>query len=361
MSDPNTNYSDYDKYASTHQTAIANGTNYNQTVYGKPVYNQTAYDQTVVIPICKKNDETRHPQAHIVTAQDMPSAAAPPPPLAVMGNPTNNKSRNNFTSSHHSKKSPQSTFWSNQPDIGTQLNRSPQFTRQIYNEFNPPPPSTRQSHAQFIHETLNYVFGQLCVTVAIVAGMYVHKESVKTYITNNPTIIWLPIIATFSTLLSLFCCVSKSSTATRQTLFWLFTISCGAMVGVSTIQYAPHVILNASVTLLVMVGCLNIWAYKMAKHGNDISFMGPALLSGLLMIITVGILNIFIKSTFLENCITVVSIIVFSLLLVYDLNRLYNGAEEEEYADPLIAAINIYLDIINLFLNLLRLFGNNKD
>ena len=133
------------------------------------------------------------------------------------------------------------------------------------------------------------------------------------------------------------------------------------MVGISTIQYAPHVVLNATVTLLVVVGFINILSYKMAQNGTDISYLGPSLLSALVLVITISILNVFIKSTFVENCIAVVSVILFTLLLVYDLNRLYSGVEENEYADPLIAAINIYLDVINLFLNLLQVFGNNSD
>ena len=77
-----------------------------------------------------------------------------------------------------------------------------------------PQSKPRQSHSQFVHETLNYVFGQLCVTVAIVAMLYAHKTQVKNYVVGNPTIVWAPIIATFATLISLFCCVSKSSTTT---------------------------------------------------------------------------------------------------------------------------------------------------
>lgn len=354
-----TNYTDYDDKMSYNQTHLNSVGNNKHTT-------------SIIIPqaqfVEEQDDQTEY-QTTVIRLQ--PAAATHPPPVAQPFNPTSttyttNNSRSAFNSHHPSgsasktKQSPPSTFWKDQNNLGTQLNRSPQFN-QRYNEFNPAPVQKRQSHPQFVHETLNYVFGQLCVSVAIVALMYAHKTQVKNYIINNSTIVWIPIITTFATMISLFCCVSKGSTVTRQTLFWLFTISCGAMVGISTIEYAPHVVLNATVTLLVVVGFINIWSYKMAQNGTDISYLGPSLLSALLMIITISVLNIFIKSTFVENCITVVSVILFTMLLLYDLNRLYSGAEEEEYADPLIAAINIYLDIINLFLNLLRLFGNDGD
>jgi FtsH-binding integral membrane protein len=213
----------------------------------------------------------------------------------------------------------------------------------------------------FVHETLNYVVGQLCVTVAIVASMYSRREEVGNYVQENPTITWYPITGSFITLIMLFCCVKHSSTNIRQLLFWMFTLFCGAMVGISTIQYAPQVVLNATVTLLVMVGFINIWAYNTAKKGHDLTYLFPSLIGMVLTMFTVSILNIFIQNTFVENCITVAGVLVFSLLLLYDLNHLYIGAEENDYADPLVAAINIYLDIINIFLYLLRLFNGGSE
>lgn len=347
------NNSEYDEndYNSTHINTVGNN-------------NQTT---SITIPQATIVKTDMGPEEYQTTVMRLqPAAATDAPPLAQPfipppSNPTQNSGRNIFdTCNDQVKQSPPSKFWRDQNTLGHQLNRSPQFTHR-YNEFNPPPIKSLQSRPQFVHETLNYVFGQLCVTVAIVAMIYAHKTQVKNFVISNPTVAWIPIIGTFTTLISLFCCVSKSSTMTRQTLFWLFTISCGAMIGIATIEYAPNVVLNASVTLLVVVGFINMWSYKMAQNGTDISYLGPSLLSALLMVITISVLNIFIRSTFVENCITVLSVILFTVILVYDLNRLYNGAEEAEYADPLIAAINIYLDIINLFLNLLRLYGNNND
>ena len=347
------------------------GSNYNKTHLNTVDHHN--HTTTITIPQAKiVQPETEHEEYQTTVMRLQPAAATDAPPLAQPfipppANPTQHtgrsffNTRNDQKSFHGKKQPPQGTsFWQDQTGLGTQQTHNPPFN-QHYNEFNPSPVQARQSHSQFVHETLNYVFGQLCVTVAIVAMLYAHKTQVKNYVVGNPTIVWAPIIATFATLISLFCCVSKSSTTTRQTLFWLFTVSCGTMVGLSTIEYAPHVVLNATVTLLVVVGFINIWSYKMAQNGTDISYLGPSLLSALLAVITISVLNIFIHSTFIENCITVLSVILFTILLLYDLNRLYNGAEEAEYADPLIAAINIYLDIINLFLNLLRLFGNNNE
>ena len=347
---PTTRYMNADYENSADYENPTNTNTYNQTHQNSIGKNK--YSTSIYIPEAQIVNQPQHRSEYQTTVMTLqPAAATDAPPIAQPFNTHSTKK---------TKQSPPSSFWRDQNELGTQLSRSPQFN-QHYNEFNPPPRQIRQPRLQFVHETLNYVFCQLCITVAIVALMYAHKTEVKNYIINNPTVIWIPIAATFSTLITLFCCVSKSSTTTRQIMFWLFTISCGAMVGISTIEYAPHVVLNATVTLLVVVGFINSWSYKMAQNGTDISYLGPSLLTALLMVITISVLNIFIKSTFVENCIAVVSVILFTLLLIYDLNRLYSGAEEDEYADPLIAAINIYLDVINLFLNLLRVFGSDSD
>ena len=264
------------------------------------------------------------------------------------------------------EKSPDNSFWKKQNRITENPAFIPQYpTRPPSNPF---PTYTdnnsKQSLSQFVNKTLNYVFAQLCVTTAVTTGMYLHKDSVNNYIISNPSIIWLPIILTFGTLLGMFCCSSKESLPIKKTLFCIFTIACSGMVGMSAIQYAPNVIISSSVTLLVIVGFINAYAYNSAIRGKDFTYCGPCLFGFLIIVITLSIVNIFVHSTFLQLCIAGLSVIVFTALLLYDLNRLYNGSEMNEFErpEPLIAAINIYLDIINIFLNLLQIFnGSSSD
>jgi len=216
-----------------------------------------------------------------------------------------------------------------------------------------------QSISSFVNKTLNYVFAQLCTTAAVTTAMYVNKTAINTYLVAHSGVVWIPIILSFVTLMGMFCFSSRDEIPIKKALFCLFTISCSMMVGVSAIQYAPNVVLTATVTLLVMVGFINLYAYHCANNGRDLSFMGPSLLGVLIIIITLSILNIFIHSSLLQLTIAGISVIVFSLLLAYDLNRLYNGCEKDDYIrpEPLMAAINIYLDIINIFLSLLQILG----
>jgi len=271
--------------------------------------------------------------------------------------PENNvhKSPNSGTSTLN--KSPPNTFWERQ-----QMYCNPMSQDLVTH--NSPGIYTfskldEQSISSFVNKTLNYVFAQLCVTAAVTAAMYVNKTAINNYIVAHSGVVWIPIILSFVTLGGMFCSSSPDENPIKKVLFCLFTISCSMMVGVSAIQYAPNVVLNATVTLLVMVGFINLYACHCANNGRDLSFMGPSLLGVLIIIITLSILNIFIHSSLLQLTIAGISVIIFSLLLVYDLNRLYNGCEKNDYLrpEPLMAAINIYLDIINIFLSLLQILG----
>lgn len=211
----------------------------------------------------------------------------------------------------------------------------------------------------FINKTLNYVIAQLFVTFMTTFFAYIHKESVNNYIQTHSGILWIPIILSFVTLLMMYCSRDKYL---KKTMFCLFTLSISAMVAASTIQYSPKVIMNACATLFLTIVGVNMYAKYTAKKEQDLSFMGPTLFGCLSIVIVMSIINIFIKTTFLKLIIAILSVIVFTALLLYDLNRLYMGADIDDdiLAEPMVAAINIYLDIINIFLNLLSIFGGDS-
>ena len=278
--------------------------------------------------------------------------------------PDNHNSRSAFGTKNQINKSPENTFWKNQKQLHNNPTSAATYPP---NNFDGLPTivksAKKMSLPEFVHKTLNYVFAQICVTAAVTTIMYMHKTIINNYINQHYGIVWAPIIITFITLMVMFCCNSKETEGLKKSMFCLFTLSCSAMVGVSAMQYAPEIILNATITLFVIVGFVNIYAYNTAKRGKDFTSLGPTLVGFLVMIITLGIINIFVKSSLMQLCIAAVSVIIFTALLLYDLNRLYIGSDYNEYneqPDPLLSAINIYLDILNIFLNLLQIFGNGS-
>lgn len=100
---------------------------------------------------------------------------------------------------------------------------------------------------------------------------------------------------------------------------------------------------------------------------EDLSNYGKYLMTGLISIIIMSVINFFLKAPFLYWIGTVLGIVIFSALIAYDVNRIKkiafqmaNGDEEAMNKLGIIGALNLYLDFINLFLYLLRIFGKKR-
>jgi modulator of FtsH protease len=93
---------------------------------------------------------------------------------------------------------------------------------------------------------------------------------------------------------------------------------------------------------------------------RDFSSMGRFLFIGLIVIVLAGLANIFLQIPALMLTISVLAIVIFSAFLMYDVQRVVNGGETNYVS----ATLAIYLDLINIFSNLLMLlgiFGGNRD
>lgn len=88
--------------------------------------------------------------------------------------------------------------------------------------------------------------------------------------------------------------------------------------------------------------------------------MGKWLFAGLLVMIVAGVANIFLQLPALQLTMSVIAIFIFSAYILYDVQNVINGGETNYIS----ATLNIYLDLYNIFVNLLSLlgiFGGNRD
>lgn len=89
-------------------------------------------------------------------------------------------------------------------------------------------------------------------------------------------------------------------------------------------------------------------------------FLGGFLLIALLMLVVMGLINaFFIKSKMVSLVKAYVGAIIFTLYLLYDFNQLEKKAGDESWATAVNISVNIYLDIINLFMDLLEILSEN--
>ena len=144
-------------------------------------------------------------------------------------------------------------------------------------------------------------------------------------------------------------------------LFSLFTIFMSYILSFTTINYDNGTILLAIGTTLSISIALSIYAIQ-TKY--DFTNIGAYLVVLVVGLIVATIINIFIQNTIFTKIIATIGIIVFSCFIVYDV-QLIVGGKHRRYSydidDYIFATINISLDIINLFLYILELFGGSRD
>jgi len=93
----------------------------------------------------------------------------------------------------------------------------------------------------------------------------------------------------------------------------------------------------------------------------DFGFLGGFLLISLIILIMMNLINIiFIKSKFVSLIRAYVGAVIFTLYLLYDFNRLEKFAGDESWATAIEISVNIYLDIINLFMDLLEILSESN-
>jgi len=110
-------------------------------------------------------------------------------------------------------------------------------------------------------------------------------------------------------------------------------------------------------------GALSLWGYTTQR---DLTAFGSFLIMGLFGVIIASVVNIFLGSSQLDWIISVIGVIVFAGLIAWDtqkIKEMYEPMDDGTVASRkvVMGALALYLDFINMFLMLLRLFGDRRD
>jgi FtsH-binding integral membrane protein len=213
---------------------------------------------------------------------------------------------------------------------------------------------TKPSFAAFSARALLWVGVQLSVTFAICGAMYARRDELLAYLSQNPVVPWIPVGLMFASLMFVFCATSRPA---RLGGFAVFTLSMSFVVGVSVMQYSPRTVMLAAAGTWGIVWAAAAYSARLAARGEDLEGYAPALGGILTTVVLLGLLNLFLKCSWLNVALAAVSVVLFTAYLIYDLTQLYDGADADDpmLEDGLIVAIGVYLDIINIFVNLLAL------
>lgn len=157
--------------------------------------------------------------------------------------------------------------------------------------------------------------------------------------------------------------LNRMSTGTALVLFCIFSAIMGITIAPIFIVYRLGTIVYTFFISAGVFGCMSVYGYFTK---TDLTKIGSYLMMALFGLILVMIVNIFAKSSQLEWIVSIVGVLIFIGLTAWDTQTIKKMAAyniDPALADKLatLGALNLYLDFINLFLFLLRIFGGSRD
>jgi uncharacterized protein len=210
----------------------------------------------------------------------------------------------------------------------------------------------------FVRSVYAWMFGGLLLT-ALAAVWVVSSPAMQQLVFRSP-LRWILLIAEFGLVLVLSAALTRLSAAAAASMFLVFSLLNGLTLSVIVFAYTQATIVQAFVSAAAMFGAMSIYGMVTKR---DLTSWGSFFFMGLIGLVIASIVNIFLHSSALGFMVSVFGVFIFVGLTAWDTQKLKSyatvtGPMQENLA--IIGALALYLDFINLFLMLLRLFGGGR-
>ena len=148
-----------------------------------------------------------------------------------------------------------------------------------------------------------------------------------------------------------------------KALFFLYAMANGLTLSLIFVIFTASSIASSFFITAGTFAVMSLYGYFTK---SDLTSMGRILMMGLIGLIIASIVNIFMQSTMMHWIISYVGVFIFTGLIAYDtqkikeMNIIGNEGTDEDTKESLMGALTLYLDFVNLFLYILRIFGDRK-
>lgn len=207
---------------------------------------------------------------------------------------------------------------------------------------------------------LTGIFALIAANYSPLAQMFYRFEG--DYIVGMTGLGWVVTLAPLGLVFFLSFGINKLSASAAQGVFWFYS----ALMGLS-LSYIFFLYTGASITRVFFITAatfagMSLYGYTTKR---DLSGIGSFLIMGLIGIIIASVVNWFLQSSALHFVISAAGVLIFVGLTAYDTQKIkaiYNEMDGQEVATKkaVMGALTLYLDFINLFIMLLRLFGERR-
>lgn len=176
----------------------------------------------------------------------------------------------------------------------------------------------------------------------------------------NGSSFWLFVILEFVLVIVLSWRCMKMSPVAAKICFILYAFVSGLTFSSIFVVYDIASIMMVFLVSSVIFGVMAFIGYK---TNVDLTKLGFYLMMGLIAVIVVSVINIFIGSNGLEMALSIICVLLFIGITAFDVQKIKSleesGLPEDNLA--IYGALELYLDFINIFIDLIRIIGENKD
>jgi len=219
-----------------------------------------------------------------------------------------------------------------------------------------------------VNEFVRSVYNWMCIGLAVTGfiAYYIANSSMSNVIITNRAIFWVLAIAELGLVFAISGMIDRMRAGTATALFVLYSALNGAMLSSIFVVYD-----NASIAKVFFIcsgtflAC-SIYGWTTKK---DLTSLGGFFMMGLVGMIIASVVNMFYKSSMLYTMISYIGVFVFVGLTAYDTQKIKDMAVSQPDGldggvirkGAILGALSLYLDFINLFIMLLRIFGGSRD
>jgi hypothetical protein len=175
-------------------------------------------------------------------------------------------------------------------------------------------------------------------------------------------LIWVLMLAPLALVFFISFRINSLEAGTARLLFFFYAGLLGLSLSTIFLAFTMTSITRVFFVSAAAFGALSLWGYTTKR---DLSAFGSFLIMGLIGVIIASLVNIFLKSSALDWTISVIGVLVFAGLTAWDtqkIKEMYDVNDDGTVSGrkAVMGALALYLDFINLFLMLLRIFGDRR-
>ena len=205
------------------------------------------------------------------------------------------------------------------------------------------------------------MFLGLGVTAGI-AAWFSSNQQVMDKLQANPTWMIVAIIVQLGLVMGISFGMNKISSATATLLFMLYAGITGVVFAVILSQFSKGSIAMAFAGASGVFGGMAVWGYTTKR---DLSGLGPVLFGALIGLIVASVVFIFVGGQTFNLILGYGGVVIFAGLTAWDIQQIksFSGSATDEESGKKLAifgALSLYLNFINIFLSLLRIFGSSR-